>query len=260
MGQDRQGGAREVTREMGRREGGVAARGRFENRLVLVGGDRQGARHAFDVEPAVPIGVVVELADRAHQAVARVREQREVKFAIDALPLAKVVTGERFHAAQAAAQGVDIALGEARDVDADRQRLVDDAHGVELLEVVDRERGHAPAAVHFGFDEAFALQHAHGFAERPTADAELAGQLNLRQRFAGGQRSVENRFAEAAVDRPRHVARLARAGAQDRGRCRRQWLGFGRKKLAAALVGAVAGLGHGCREYNIAHRQTPVRL
>ena len=150
-------------------------------------------------KPAVPIGVIVKLADRAHQAVARVREQRKVKFAVDALPLAKVVTGERFHAAQTAAQCVDIAFGEARDVDADRQRLVNDPHGVQLLEVVDGERGHAPAAVHLGLDQAFPLQHAHGFAERPTADAELAGQLNLGQRFARGQRAVEDRFAEAAV-------------------------------------------------------------
>ena len=119
---------------------------------------------------------------------------------------------------------------------------------------------HAPAAVHFGFDEAFALQHAHGFAERPAADAELAGELNLGQRFAGRQRAVEDRFAQAAVDRPRHVARLTRAGAQHRGRCRRQWLGFGRKKLAAALVGAVARLGHGCREYNMRIRLPPVVL
>ena len=259
MGHYRQGGARQVTGEVGRGKCGIAACGRFENRLVLVCRDRKGARHAFDVQPPVPIRVVVKLADRAHQAVASVCEQRKVKFAVDALPLAKVVTGERFHAAQTAAQRVDIALGEARDINADRQRLVNDPHGIQLLEVVDGKRGHAPAAVHFGLDEAFALQHAHGFAEGPTADAELAGQLNLGQRFAGWQRSVEDRFAEAAVDGPRHVARLTRAGAQHRGRCRRQWLGFGRKKLAAALVGAVARLGHGCREYNIAYRRTPVR-
>ena len=99
--------------------------------------------------------------------------QGEVKFAIDGLPLAQVVARQRLHAAEAAAQRVDVALGESRDVDADGQRLVHDAHGVELLEVVDGERADAAAAVDFGFDEPLALEHAHGFAERTAADAEL---------------------------------------------------------------------------------------
>ena len=73
MGQHGQGGAREMAREMAGREGGVAACARFDDALVLVGGNRQGARHAFDVQPAVAIGVIVQLADRAHQAIARVR-------------------------------------------------------------------------------------------------------------------------------------------------------------------------------------------
>jgi hypothetical protein len=125
--------------------------------------------------------VVIELADRTHQPVAGVREQPEMKLAIDALPLAQIMAGERLHAPKAAAEHVDVALGESRHVDAYRERLVNDAHRVELLEVVDRKRRHAAAAVDFGLDEPFALQHAHRFAQRSAADAELARELDLRQ-------------------------------------------------------------------------------
>ena len=91
------------------------------------------------------------------------------------------MASHRLHAAQAAAKRIDVASGEARHVDADRERLVDDAHRVELFEIVDRERGDTTAPVDFGFDEPFALEHAHGFAQRSAADAELAGELHLGQ-------------------------------------------------------------------------------
>ena len=228
MGEDGERCSCEMASEVGRCERRIAARGRLEDGFVLVGGDRQGARYALDVEPPVPIGVVVELADGAHQAIAGVREQREVKFAIDALPLAKVVAGEGLHAAEAAAQRLDVAFGEARHVDADRQRLVDDAHGVELLEVVDRKRGDAAAPVHLGFDEPLALQHADGLAKGTAADAKLARELNLGERFSRRQRAVQDRLAQAAVDRPRHVARLARAvGSRGASARREVWLWLG---------------------------------
>ena len=113
-------------------------------------------------------------------------------------------------------------------VDADRQRFVDDAHRVELLEIVDRKRADAAAAIHFGFDQPLALQHADRLAERAAADAELAGELHLRERFARRERAVENGLAQAGVDRPRHVAGLAaarfrfRSRAFCRGACRRR--------------------------------------
>ena len=116
MGQHGEGRAREMAGEMAGRQRGIAALGRFDDALVLFGGNREGARHAFDVQPAVPIGVIVQLANRAHQAIARVRHEGEVKFAIDGLPLPQVVARERLHAAEAVDERVDVALGESRDV------------------------------------------------------------------------------------------------------------------------------------------------
>ena len=95
-------------------ERGVAGFAGFEDALVFFSGNRERARHAFDVEPAVSIGVIVQLANRAHQAVAGMGDEREVKLAIDGLPLAQVVAGECLHAAKAVAQRIDVALGESR--------------------------------------------------------------------------------------------------------------------------------------------------
>ena len=186
MGQHGKGRAREMSRQLGRGEGGIAIDACVEDGLVLLGRDRQRAGHALDVEPAIAVGVIVELANRAQQAIAGVGEQREMELAVERLPLPQVVAGDRFHPTQTAAKRVDIALGETGHVDADRKRLVDDAHRVELFEVVDRKRGDAAAPVHFGFDEPLALEHAHGLAERSAADAELTGELDLRHDSPGG--------------------------------------------------------------------------
>ena len=73
------------------------------------------------------------------------------------------------------------------------------------------ETSYASAAIQFGFNQALALKHADGFAQRSAAHAQLGRELHLRQRFARRQRAVEDRFAQAGIDRPRHVPRFAAA-------------------------------------------------
>jgi len=131
---------------------------------MFLGGDMQGPGHARDVEPAIALGVVVELADRANQAITGVRDQREVKLAVQGAPLPQILMGHGVHPAKTGAHGLEVSPGVARHVDAERQRLVHDAHGVELLEVVDREGADAAAVIELGLDQAFPLQHPHGFS------------------------------------------------------------------------------------------------
>ena len=242
MGQHGQRRTSKMSRELGGGDGRIAVHARVDDGLMFVGGDRQRARHTFDVEPAVSVGVVVQLANGPQQPIAGMREQREVEFAVDGLPLFQVVAGDRLHAPKAAAQRIDVALGEARHVDADGQRLMDDAHRVELFEIVDREGGDASPAVHFGLDEPFALQHADGFAERSAAHAELAGELDLRERFTRRQRAIENGLAQAAVDGPRHVSRFAFALAPNRFGGRAECRGLGWERQEDRWVGCASSI------------------
>ena len=75
MGEDGQRCPSQVARKMAGGQRGIAGFTGFEDALVFLGGNR-GRRNPLDVEPAVAIGMIVELADGAHQAIAGVREQR----------------------------------------------------------------------------------------------------------------------------------------------------------------------------------------
>ena len=70
---------------------------------MLLGGDMQGPGHARDVEPAIALGVVVELADRANQAIPGVRDEREVKLAVQGAPLPQILVGHGVHPAKTGA-------------------------------------------------------------------------------------------------------------------------------------------------------------
>jgi hypothetical protein len=94
----------------------------------------------------------------------------------------------------------DVVVGHPRDGDRRRERLVEDPHDVDRLEVVDRQAGHRDHAVALGLDEPLALQQADRLPQGRAAHAELPGQLDLRHPGARRDAALDDRRAQLVVE------------------------------------------------------------
>ena len=79
-------------------------------------------------------------------------------------------------------------------------RLQHHAQVVELLEAVEVDRAHEPAALALDFDQAFVAQTKQGFAHRRAADAQALRNVGLREAIAGDEQEVLQLLLERAVD------------------------------------------------------------
>src|SRR3954471_7954581 len=127
-------------------------------------------------------------------------DQREVEAAVDNLPGLDVRAGEAVHLGERVLELGELIVGESGDANAEAERLGDDACGVELLEVVDGELRDSCPAVELGLDQSLALQEAQGLAHGSAADAELLGDLYLREPRARCDVAAQDVFAESVVD------------------------------------------------------------
>jgi hypothetical protein len=82
----------------------------------------------------------------------------------------------------------------------DACRLESHPHGVNALDVGDRELGDPDAAIRLRNDKALTLKQAEGLPQRGSADAELARQRDLRCRLARRDLAAQDRASKTVVD------------------------------------------------------------
>ena len=179
----------------------VARLARGHDRLVLVVADLPGARRgAEQARAAIALAAVEDRVDDALHRLAAL-EQPPVEVAVHRLPGAAGPARRRLaHGLEVGAQRLVIGRRHAWHGEADRQRLEEDAAGIDRVDVLRVERSDARAAVVLGGQEPLSLQQPHGLAQRRGADPELTGQLDLGDHGARRDLAVEHRLAQVGVD------------------------------------------------------------
>jgi hypothetical protein len=104
-----------------------------------------------------------------------VRDEPAVKAPVWLLPCVDVDAGGCVHFLESPVQLLELLRGQARNGCPDCQSFVDDAHGVELLEVVHREVRDPDPSVELRLNEAFALEQSERLAHWSATDPEVLG-------------------------------------------------------------------------------------
>src|SRR6185369_14196006 len=151
------------------------------------------------------------LGDRVVHAgelgIARGLDQRAVEFLVEARDARAVgepaARRHQPHFLQARERRLRIARAQALH----RRGLEHEAQVVEVVEQLEVERPHAPAALCMDLDVALARETKKGLAHRRSRNAGASRDLVLREAAAGQQAELEDVALQRAVDRFREVLR-----------------------------------------------------
>ncbi len=205
LGRDRhqrgQRRARQVAREFGAGPRSVAIVASVDDRLVLRSTDRHRPRLARQVHAAIALGEIRQFRQQLGEPLPAAAREARMERAMVALPLVDLV--ERRvgrHRLQALVQERVILRSHRQDGQPDAKRLVGDPHGVQLLDVLDRQRRDRHAAVRLALDQPLTLEHSQRLAQRRAADAELARELDLGDDAARLEAQMQDRLAQLVVD------------------------------------------------------------
>lgn len=158
---------------------------------------------AAHLEHPVALGVVPELLHAPDQPGTGVREQSRMEPAMrvavggDVLPAG---SGGGFEVGDPDLG--ELLAAEQRDCQPHRETVEHHAHGVQVLEVVGRDRADPDAPSRLGPQQPLRLQQAHGLAQGRAADPELGRELDLRERRSRLELAEQDLPAELLVGVP----------------------------------------------------------